>query len=277
MRGTIYFFVFLFYLTSNAQSFYHDYYNNMISSLRATLMDRDTLWLNEIKPDTLAFPALNEAFKQDHIEKCISGKSDDVLYFYDISMTLVDRLYYDRKVCTKNEIDSIESWWKRNEMVITPDFLRDILWTIHTVYDYGSLDWVYYLKPKRQDEAMQRIFDRIKYRQKKQYSPTETNSYLLRPNDRELFEALLSSQEEIHRIFTDHIIVESIIPRYFHANYVYTLKKLMTGERYDTLTPVSRREFEDMRDWWFINIDTIDFKIVNEYYNYFEFDIPFFY
>ena len=90
-----------------------------------------------------------------------------------------------------------------------------------------------------------------------------------------MFKTLLRTQEYIHLIFTDNIIIESIIPRDFQSNYVYTLKRLMTGERYDVLTPVSREEFEDMRDWWFINIDTIDFKIVNDYYNYFEFDIPF--
>lgn len=122
---------------------------------------------------------------------------------------------------------------------------------------------------------MQRIFDRIANRQKKQFSTIKTNNYLQNPKHRELFKTLLRTQEYIHLIFTDNIIIESIIPRDFQSNYVYTLKRLMTGERYDVLTPVSREEFEDMRDWWFINIDTIDFKIVNDYYNYFEFDIPF--
>ena len=279
MRVTIFFLSILFYLTSEAQSFYHEYYYNMISTLRTTLMDRDTLWLKElpkssyVDSDTIfsCYRWYQKPLNLDLIENCVSGKSDDARLFYEFSMTLIDSLFYDRKICTKNEIDSIESWWKRNEMVITPDFLRDILWTMGTVFNY--LDgWEFYFKSEHQDSAIQRIFDRIANRQKKKFSTTKTNSYLLNPKHKEWFEYLLSIQDSIQHVFTDHIIIESIIPRNYHSTYVYTLKKLMTGESYNPLTPVSRNEFEDMRDWWFINIDTIDFEKVRKYFYFYNFD-----
>ncbi|MBD5344900.1 MAG: hypothetical protein HDR90_07965 [Bacteroides sp.] len=150
MRAIICFFIYFINLTSFAQSFYHDYYTNMINILRITLMDRDTLWLDEIpmsiyKSDTLSVGLSNLTLDQERIEKCISGKSDDARFFYEFSALLVDSLFYNRKVCTKNEIDSIESWWKRNEKVITPDFLRDIMWTIRTAYNTTE-GWEFFLR-----------------------------------------------------------------------------------------------------------------------------------
>ncbi|MDE6485722.1 MAG: hypothetical protein K2L14_10070 [Duncaniella sp.] len=272
MKFAVSLFLIIFNLIASAQSIYHDYQSKMIDKLKTLLENNDSLIWNSLPiasytSDTLPKNLYNRELELEIHEKCITGESEDVRYFLGISSMLTSSIEAHLHVFTKNDIDSIESWWKSNEGVVTPDFLKDILWTYGKIF----LDYGFYHKGDFRDSAIHRITERIKNRHKTPYRDIKPIYNSIFPKSNSIKQNIFAIQENIHRYFIDDAIIESIIPTGTQTEYVYLTKKLMSGEEYQNFTPVSRKEFEDMRDWWFVNSEMVDNSMIPKILTEFKF------
>lgn len=250
-----------------AYNMYHSYQKEMKHTLIEKLGERNIATVGELFSDKDF--KIHESITYDSIDvnNLLKGIPDNAVLFLDIS-NFFNPLCQWPESYTQNDVETISQWWDKNDIAIDSDFMADILWYKRTLSRFEFM-----LTPYENYgiKLRERLNDRIIYRQSKTILCNDDNinidSASSWNNDREL---LKIQQKRIQEIFNnDNTFIESIIPFQEMKFYVYISKKLMTGEVYDMLTPISRKEFEDMEDWWFVNgcdvSDSIIKEILNEY------------
>lgn len=236
-----------------ASDLYHDYQVDMNRRLKAVIGDRESFSPDELpKPDHVT----------DNIhEEVIAGKSDDVELFLNMSSMLTDTLFYiGKKEFYRSNLDSIAAWWDRNESVISPDFMKDIMWTFTYVYQ----GYEFMLCSDMQASSSKRLNQRVAARHEKPSRDIAPLYNKLFPASNDWKETLLKAQAQLHTLFTGSTIIESIIPTALQSIYVYVTRRLMSGDEYEPFTPVTRKDFEDMRDWWFVNSRMVDNSLIEK-------------
>ncbi len=257
--------IFTLYNNSFACSIYHSYEQEMIHTLTELLGDRNSVPIRELLTDK------DLDAQKSIIDDSINGKNmgifNDAIIFLKIS-NLLNPLSQWPESYTRNDVETMSQWWERNDIAIDSDFLADVLWYDKTLSRFEFMLPVF---EKYGNKLRERLNDRIINRHSKLiFCDDENDTIEDVSTTNNLKEFLNIQQKKLQELFNnDNMYIESIIPFQEMKFYVYISKKLMYNEEYNMSTPVSRKEFEDMEDWWFVNScevsDSTIHNIFNEY------------
>lgn len=235
-------------LVSKGDAEIESYYKRMVKELRPMFAQRDTVFMDAFKgfDDHSTLDRNRENLNQlDEIKdeyffiflsKSLMGRKERIVTYKDPRVWCIQTA--DRQIMTSQDLDSIESWWDRNHAVLSTDFLED------AVFSRMILPCM---------TRTRSIKSRLDVRRAGFRPDSLTDSSLLSKKD-----VLVDGLKSLQRTFNPYVaplrtIIESAIPNSQGQSFVYITKGLMSGERYKSNTPVTREEFDEMKDWWFLN------------------------
>ena len=241
------------YNLTYSSSLYSNYKERMLGVIYDSLGKQNGIQID-------MFPIIQSDYDSEK-EQFRSGTSNDVRLFLRLSSMMIDSIQWGESFSV-NDIERISKWWDKNYHIITPEFAEDIIWYKNTL---NRLE--FFLNDDEWDKLHQRLLSRIQFREKKELFCGEVVDM-----DKNYFDKsdINSQQKILQEIFnSDKALINSIVPYIDTKFYVFISKKLMSANEYKILTPVSRYEFEDMMDWWFVNgcavSDSIIRSTIDEY------------
>ncbi len=136
--------------------------------------------------------------------------------------------------------------------------MKDLIYYINPYYD----SMIFYQGDFICDHRIPaRLNERIRYRKSKTVFCDDDN-IVIDSIKQGIKRDLLSDQNILQDLFNSdegrYSSVDAVIPRGTGARYVYITRKLMDRDEYDFESAITRKEFEDMMDWWFVNGCNID-------------------
>lgn len=247
-KSIFYLVIILFPFICKGESDIDNYYRRMIKDIRP-LFQNNTIPLDSLSHSN----SISENYDNLHD----LSKITDQIFFIYLSKSLMGRKikrvsvkdpryvamggYRDVRILTSKELNSIEKWWNDNSIYLSTDFLED------AVTSRNALPYMASTKSLKK---------RLDFRRKmlKEFSHDTINSKLNNDDKNAIKFGLRSLQEAFYQ---NHVqpstIVEAVVPDMQGQVFVYIIKKLMTGEEYQSNTPITREEYEELKDWWFIN------------------------
>lgn len=277
MRKITLILVFLTCLKIYSAPLYHNYQKKNVRVLQNTIMFGQHAFLKDLPLISYGIKGESqheilkrrEQLTESHL---IDGSSDETILFYRISSVMTG-INISSTSFTRNDIDTISKWWDENEALISPDFMQDLLYYYRLL---SSWDFLTMHSEQQADSIRLRLQERLAYRKTK-HKFCETD-YMIPPEGKVLQSTnleLIMFQNKLQHIFNQkdeyNSTIESVIPRGYLRMYIYITKKLMNNEQWDFTSPITRKEFEDMMDWWFVNrciIDDMHLSQLNsEYYS----------
>lgn len=262
MKKTIfYLIIILFPFICKGESDIEYYAKRMINDIRPLFQENDTIFIDTLK----GFDDLRDRKGQNYNNLHVLTKLKDQYFFIFLSKSLMgskdncievkDPAVWCtgiRKVgiLTSQEVDSIEKWWNDNSIYLSTDFLED------AVFSRQALPYM---------ARTRSIKNRLDFRRKMLQEVNPESRGMESKNELETNEFLKDGlqilQETFNQLYNTPFygsIVESVVPCIWGQTFIYISRGLMSGENYELNTPVTREEFDEMKDWWFLNGHNID-------------------
>lgn len=249
-KTILYLVIIIFPFICKGESDIDNYYQRMIKDIRPLFQENDTIpydslsSYNSIEANYKSLQNLSNVKDQFffiYLSKGLMGSKIKKISVKDPKYIGMGG-YRSVRILTTNELDSIEKWWNDNSSYLSTDFLEDAIISRNAL-------------PYR--ERIRSIKNRLEFRRKmlKDFSTDTINSKPMNDDRAEIKFGLRSLQEAFNQCHNSspHYIVEAIVPDMQGQVFVYIIKRLMSGEKYKSSTPITREEYEELKDWWFIN------------------------
>lgn len=262
MKKTIfYLIIILFPFICKGESDIEYYAKRMINDIRPLFQENDTIFIDTLK----GFDDLRDRKGQNYNNLHVLTKLKDQYFFIFLSKSLMgskdncievkDPAVWCtgiRKVgiLTSQEVDSIEKWWNNNSIYLSPDFLEDAVFSRQALPSMTRTRSI-----KNRLDFRRKMLQEVnpESRGMESKNELETNEFLK--------DGLQILQETFNQLYNTPFygsIVESVVPCIWGQTFIYISRGLMSGENYELNTPVTREEFDEMKDWWFLNGHNID-------------------
>ncbi len=259
-RTLFYLVIILFPFICKGESNIDNYYQRMIKDIRPLFQGKDTIPLNSIKGykgDWKTF--VDKNYKNLHN---LSNAKNQYFFIYlskslmgikDQRVNIPDSRYpvgfREEKILTAQEFDKIEKWWNENAIYLTTDFLEDAFFS-RNVLPYIA----------RTKSIKKRLDYRRKMLKENGSDSCQMEMYAFLEKNRELKDGLISLQKTFNQFFeylNDEYIIETVVPTFIGQVFIYKMKAIMFGETYEPNTPVTREEFDEIKDWLFLNAKSV--------------------